>query len=354
MDGAGTRGYAVLDVETTGFTPATDRVVEIAVVHADPDGAVTDEWHTLLDPDGADVGPTHVHGIEQRDVDGAPRLARVAPELVARLAGRVVVAHNAEFDLAFLRAELARAGSAAPTPVVHLCTLAASRLHLPALRWRKLADCCAAAGVHQSDAHAALGDARATAALLEHYLRTAGPVRARYEALLDAASAVVWDVPAGPRAPARPRPLPERSPAMASAGGVQPTIELPAGADPWPTPQPARPDPGSPFPPVAPLSPAAAPLVPAAARPPLETGPPLRVGDGVAFTGGDEAVRAALEAAARERGLRVTGSVSGRTVVLVTDDAASGTGKARRAAVLGTRVVGTVAFATLLGDVQPA
>ena len=354
MDGAGTRGYAVLDVETTGFTPATDRVVEIAVVHTDPDGTVTDEWHTLLDPDGADVGPTHVHGIERADVDGAPRLAQVAAELVSRLDRRVLVAHNAEFDLAFLRAELERAGAAAPSPVVHLCTLTASRLHLPALRWRKLADCCAAAGVEQSDAHAALGDARATAALLGHYLRTAGPVRARYETLLDTAAAVVWDAPAGPRAPARPRVLAERPPAAPPGDEVQTMIELPAGADPWPGPGPARPDAESAFPPVAPLSPAAAPLVPAAARPPVQTGPPLRVGDGVAFTGGDEAVRAALEAAARERGLRVTGSVSGRTVVLVTDDAGSGTGKARKAQALGTRVVGTVAFATLLGDVRPA
>ena len=352
MDGA-TRGYAVLDVETTGFTPATDRVVEIAVVHADPDGVVTDEWHTLLDPDGADVGPTHVHGIAQRDVEGAPRLAQVAAEVVGRLAGRVVVAHNAEFDLAFLRAELERAGAAVPTPVVSLCTLAASRHHLPALRWRKLAHCCAAAGVELSDAHAALGDARATAALLGHYLRTAGPVRARYEALLDAASAAAWQAPAGSSAAVRPRVLPQR-PATAAVGVAEPTIELLPDQEPWPTPQPPRPDPAAPFPPVAPLSPAAAPLVPAAARPPVDTGPPLRVGDGVAFTGGDEAVRAALEAAARERGLRVTGSVSGRTVVLVTDDAASGTGKARRAAALGTRVVGTVAFATLLGDVQPA
>lgn len=326
MDGAPPRGFAVLDVETTGFTPTTDRVVEVAVVHADADGRVTDEWHTLLDPDGGEVGPTHVHGIERADVEGAPRLAQVAAELVARLAGRVVVAHNAEFDLAFLRAELERAGTPAPASVVHLCTLAASRHHLPTLRWRKLADCCAAAGVEQSDAHAALGDARATAGLLGHYLATAGPVRARYETLLDAASLVAWQRPAPHGVAALPRVLPERAvrpEATASAPGL-------------------------------PVSPASAPVVPAAARPPVETGPPLRVGDGVAFTGGDEAVRAALESTARERGLRVTGSVSGRTVVLVTDDVASGTGKARRAAALGTRVVGTVAFATLLGDVRPA
>lgn len=338
MDGAPPRGFAVLDVETTGFTPTTDRVVEIAVVHTDADGSVTDEWHTLLDPDGGDVGPTHVHGITREDVDGAPRLEQVAAELVARLAGRVVVAHNAEFDLAFLRAELERAGTAAPASVVHLCTLAASRHHLPDLRWRKLADCCAAAGVEQADAHAALGDARATAGLLRHYLTTAGPVRARYETLLDAASLVTWQRPASHGVAPLPRVMPER-PVRPEPPRPEPTV---------------RPGAAGTFPPVEPVSPAAPPPVPAVARPPVETGPPLRVGDGVAFTGGDEAVRAALEHAARERGLRVTGSVSGRTVVLVTDDGASGTGKARKAATLGTRVVGTVAFATLLGDVRPA
>jgi len=55
-------GFAVVDVETTGLFPARDRVVEVAVVHLDPDARVTGEFSTLIDP-RRDVGPTRIHGI---------------------------------------------------------------------------------------------------------------------------------------------------------------------------------------------------------------------------------------------------------------------------------------------------
>jgi DNA polymerase-3 subunit epsilon len=83
-------------------------------------------------------------------------------------------------------------------------------------------------------------------------------------------------------------------------------------------------------------------------------GTPLRIGDGVAFTGCDEMIRARLEGSAQAAGLRVTGSVSGRTVVLVTDGAHADTTKAVAARRLGTRVVTPEVFAELVEYVQPA
>lgn len=161
-------GFAVIDVETTGLSPQGDRILELAILRTDRSGQVLDEWVRRFDPQGP-VGATHIHGITQADVTGAPVFAEVIPELNARLAGFAMVAHNARFDLAFLGAEFARAGWALPL-LPSLCTLDASRFYLPDLDRRRLPDCCFASGIQLLDAHSAMGDARATATLLASYL----------------------------------------------------------------------------------------------------------------------------------------------------------------------------------------
>ncbi|GAA2666116.1 MULTISPECIES: exonuclease domain-containing protein [Actinosynnema] len=148
-------GYAVVDVETTGFR-RSDRVVEVAVVQLDRDRRVTGEWCTLLNP-GRDLGPQHVHRIRAADVWGAPTFARAAGALARRLAGRVLVAHNLAFDARFLAAEFGRVGVDADFD--GLCTMRLSGGR------RSLRDCCAGAGVPLVDAHSALADAHAAAAL---------------------------------------------------------------------------------------------------------------------------------------------------------------------------------------------
>src|SRR3954467_7200996 len=100
---------AVVDLETTGVLPSVDRVVEVGVVLLDDAEAVEDEFTTLVDP-GRDIGPTSIHGIAAGEVLGAPTFAEIAPYLNTLLSGRVVVAHNALFDLRFLAREFGRAG----------------------------------------------------------------------------------------------------------------------------------------------------------------------------------------------------------------------------------------------------
>ncbi|MDY0912249.1 exonuclease domain-containing protein [Rathayibacter festucae] len=104
------RGFAVVDVETTGGWPHRgDRVVEVAVVQMTFSGEIETVWHTLTDP-GRAPGPTSVHGIRSEDLVEAPTFGDVADELRELLAARTVVAHNAVFDLRFLRHEFSRAG----------------------------------------------------------------------------------------------------------------------------------------------------------------------------------------------------------------------------------------------------
>lgn len=187
-------GFAVVDLETTGFSPRLgDRVAEVAVVLVDDAGRVEDEWSTLVNPE-RDLGPQHVHGIAAADVALAPTFDRVAPALLRLLAGRVLVAHNAAFDTRFLRAEIGRAGiAAAIDPVACLCTQQLAGRYLTGSR--ALAACCAAVGVVHDGVHSALGDARATAGLLGYYLDVAaedecwGVARA-------AADGVRWSLPA--------------------------------------------------------------------------------------------------------------------------------------------------------------
>jgi len=161
--------FSIVDLETTGFAAhRADRVIEVAVVTADPHGMVTDTWHTLINPD-RDPGPSHVHGITPEELAGAPRFKDVLPFLASRLAGTVVVAHNALFDLGFLSAEFLRAGQQPPLWPT-LCTMALAGHFTDA---RRLSDCCEDAGITLGGAHTALGDASATAALLGHYLTIA-------------------------------------------------------------------------------------------------------------------------------------------------------------------------------------
>ncbi|WP_447004935.1 exonuclease domain-containing protein [Saccharothrix isguenensis] len=165
--------YAVVDVETTGFAArGSDRIVEVAVVQLDSAGLVTGEWCTLLNP-GRDLGPQHVHRIRAADVWHAPTFAQAAGALAARLAGRVVVAHNLSFDARFLTTEFARIG--VDLTVGGLCTMRLADRYLPNRTGRSLKACCEAAGVVLESAHSALHDARATARLFAHYVRFGVP-----------------------------------------------------------------------------------------------------------------------------------------------------------------------------------
>jgi DNA polymerase III subunit epsilon len=176
MEGAGMHnGYAVIDFETTGLSPNYGhRIIEIGIVHVSPDGAIERSFETVLNP-GRDLGPVHIHQIRGRDVIDAPTFADIASTLVDLLRGRVLVAHNARFEVTFLAAEFARLGLTSPVGVDEaLCTMRLASEFLPG-SGRKLADCCAAFDIDLTNAHEALGDATATALLLAAYLEGTGP-----------------------------------------------------------------------------------------------------------------------------------------------------------------------------------
>jgi DNA polymerase-3 subunit epsilon len=167
-------GFAVIDVETTGFSPKRgDRIVEIAIVHVSPSGEVEDVWESLIDP-GRDVGPTRIHGIEAHHVVDAPRFVELGPRILNLLANRVLVAHNLEFDTRFLLAELREVDDTLAiswpgrVDFPSACTMRLASEFFPNSA-RSLDACCTAAGIERSVTHRAAADARDTALLLSHY-----------------------------------------------------------------------------------------------------------------------------------------------------------------------------------------
>ena len=214
----GMTGFCVLGVESTALVPGEPhRIVELAIMQVDAHGETLNSWHTLVNPQRP-LGPLGSHGLTDDDLRDAPNFAEIAGRVGDRLAGRVVVAHNARFVLDLLSDELERAGTPAPTALEPVCTMQLARDLLPGAG-RSLADCGAAYGLDSASppagdcAPGALRTATATTALLRAYLLSAGPDDGWAEAI-DRAAHLLWPVvnSRGGVPPTRPRPasLPPR------------------------------------------------------------------------------------------------------------------------------------------------
>lgn len=121
---------AVVDLETTGLSHVDgDRVVEVAIIRMqdihDPNPV---RFNSLVNPSIPIPLRSHeIHGISDEMVSDAPSFADLAPSIAALLEGAVFVAHNAGFDLGFLKHEFERIGTAMPVPVATIDTLRLAR-----------------------------------------------------------------------------------------------------------------------------------------------------------------------------------------------------------------------------------
>lgn len=174
-------GWAVVDVETTGFHPRQARVVSVAALALGDDGNVESSFASLLNP-GVDPGPTHVHGLTTEMLQDQPTFGDVVGELNRVLAGRTLVAHNVGFDYAFLAAEAELVGAELPVDTV-MCTVELSRRLALGVENLRLETLAAHWGVTQMRPHDALDDAMVLAQILKpslagaHDRRTWLPVR---------------------------------------------------------------------------------------------------------------------------------------------------------------------------------
>jgi DNA polymerase-3 subunit epsilon len=165
--------FCVLDLETTGGNRNDDMITEIGVVKV-RGGECIGTFHTLVNP-GRAIPPqiTVLTGLTDAVVANAPRIETVLGTLVDFLGDAVFVAHNASFDLGFLRAALARDDRADYRPSVVDTAALARRLlrdEVPNCRLGTLAD---RLRLDHKPTHRALDDALATTDLLHHLIERA-------------------------------------------------------------------------------------------------------------------------------------------------------------------------------------
>lgn len=160
--------YAVVDVETTGWTPEDAAITEIGAVRVRR-GAVVAEFTSLVNPGTPVPAPiAELTGIDDRLLAPAPPVAAVLPGLLAFSRGCVLSAHNAPFDVGFLSAACRASGLDWPGyPVVDTLRLARQLMVSPdEVADRKLGTLAEFFGTPIRPTHRALDDARATAWIL--------------------------------------------------------------------------------------------------------------------------------------------------------------------------------------------
>lgn len=147
-----------VDLETSGANFANDRIIEIGLLQVDGDGAR--EWSVLVNPE-ASVSSfiTGLTGIDDTMLCSAPTFRQIAPSLLERLRGKLLVAHNARFDYGFLKCEFKRLGIDFRSPT--LCTVKLSRKLFPQHHRHNLDTLVARHGLSVAGSrHRALADAR--------------------------------------------------------------------------------------------------------------------------------------------------------------------------------------------------
>jgi DNA polymerase-3 subunit epsilon len=164
---------ACVDLETTGGMAAQHRIVEVGIVLLEG-GEVVEEWSSLVHP-GVRIPPSIAAftGIDDTMVADAPRFEELGAEVLRRLEGRTLVAHNARFYYGFLRTEFRRLGVRFSAPV--LCTVRLSRKLYPEYARHNLDALIERLGLSCAARHRALGDAQVLPALLAVMDRQLGP-----------------------------------------------------------------------------------------------------------------------------------------------------------------------------------
>lgn len=165
--------FVVVDCETTGVSPAVDRLLQVAAVVVNGCGEIIESFDTIVRPENPAEykhGAEHVHGISTSDVAGGMPLRHALEKLIDIASGHVFTAHNAPFDLGFLHAEAERVGIEHRFDT-YIDTLTLSRrLDTDKLRRHTLDALCEHYSIERARAHEALADATATATLLIHLL----------------------------------------------------------------------------------------------------------------------------------------------------------------------------------------
>ena len=202
--------YVAIDLETTGFDSAADRIIEIGAVRFDRSGH-SEQFRTFVRP-GQPIPPAvqALTSISERDVEAAPSIEEVLPRLATFLGEHAVVGHNIQFDLGFL------AAAGLPVTAAAFDTYDLASALLPLAGRLQLGAVAEVLGIEMPVAHRALADAEATRAVFVRLLeRLEAQPRAVLAELAAIAAQVQWSV----------RPLIEAALAGATEEGLGERID---------------------------------------------------------------------------------------------------------------------------------
>lgn len=160
--------YAVVDIETTGGYPSGNGITEISI-HLMEGNNVVQTWESLINPE--QFIPSYIEaltGINNEMVAAAPTFPEVAAHIYEMLHDKIFIAHNVNFDYAFIRHHLSLCGYTLNCK--KLCTVRLSRKLFPGLSSYSLGKLCKSLEINLENRHRAGGDAAATAILFGRLL----------------------------------------------------------------------------------------------------------------------------------------------------------------------------------------
>lgn len=160
--------FVVFDIETTGFSPVSDRIIEIGAVKVEH-GEITDRFSTFVNPDRPiPYEIEKLTSINDSMVLDAPTIEEILPQFVDFCDGCIMVAHNAGFDMSFLIENCKRQNL--PQEYTYLDTVGLARILMADMSKFTLDALCKKLGIVLEGHHRAVNDAEATAAIYQKFL----------------------------------------------------------------------------------------------------------------------------------------------------------------------------------------
>ena len=161
--------YVVFDLETTGFSPDKNKIIEIGAVKV-VNGAITDRFSTFVNPQvPIPFNIEELTSIRDDMVMDAPIIEDILPEFMKFCEGAIMVAHNADFDMSFITKNCELQGL--PHDFTIIDTVALARILLPMLNRFKLDTVAKALNISLANHHRAVDDAGCTAEIFVKFIQ---------------------------------------------------------------------------------------------------------------------------------------------------------------------------------------
>ncbi len=165
--------FVVFDIDTTGFSSLTCRIIEIGAVKVQG-GRITDRFSTFVNPEvPIPFRIEQLTGITDSMVLDAPTIEKALPDFLAFCGDAVIVAHNADFDMGFIQTNMERLGLQREDggSFTYIDTVGIARFLLPALNRFKLDTVAKTLGIRLDNHHRAVDDAECTAHIFTRFVQ---------------------------------------------------------------------------------------------------------------------------------------------------------------------------------------